>query len=358
MDALLDWLHRTTTPPVTPWVAWIAAALVLAAGWGAKNLLFGALHRLTQQTPSTLDDILVRRMRYAAVAFVVLVASHVGLMLRGHPYPTVETVLEVCELLLVAYLVIETFETLVFDWYFDERRKLHIPEVVQGVVLALLYLGAILAILASRGFNVTPILATSTVVSVVIGLALQETLGNLFAGLALHAEQAFGVGDWILVDGVEGKVVNAGWRSTQLQTFTGDIVSIPNNVIGKSRNQNFNRPEKETGRNIEFLVRTDADPARVDEACRAALLLAPNCLANHPRNKVWFVEMHPLYARYVLRAWVNDFAVHDDMESDLRKALWTELKTRGLDLPNLAGTPLLPAPAVALAPSLETPKTG
>jgi len=357
VDALFDFLDRTFTVPVAPWVAWLVSVAVFAGGFAAKGLLFNLLHRITQRTPTTLDDILVRRMRHAALAFITLVAAHVGLSLAGHPYPAVESVVEVAELFLVAYLVIETLETLVFDWYFEERKKVHIPEVVQGIVLVLVYLGAGLAILASRGFNVTPILATSTVVSVVLGLALQETLGNLFAGLSLQAEQAIAVGEWILVDGVEGKVVNAGWRSTALQTFTGDIVSIPNNVIAKSRHQNFYRPNMECGRNIDFLVRSGADPALVDEACRAAMAQVPTCLATHPRNKVWFVEMHPLFQRYILRAWTGDFAVHDDMESDLRKVLWKELRARNIEVPELTQAPL-PVSALAVGPVLpEAPKT-
>jgi len=87
-----------------------------------------------------------------------------------------------------------------------------------------------------------PILATSTVVTVVVGLALQDTLGNLFSGLALHAEQPFRLGDWVLVDGIEGLVVHVGWRSVHLRTFSDDIVALPNAVVARARVQNYDHP--------------------------------------------------------------------------------------------------------------------
>jgi len=345
---LIETLEETFRVPVSPWLAWTVFGVIFACGFFVKRGLFGLLQRITARTPTHLDDLLVKRMRPAARLFLFVLAGRVALWLRGDPYPTLDKGLGIAEYLLVAYLVIEAAETLVFDWYFEEKRTTHIPEVLRQVILVLLYLGALLAILASHGFDVTPILATSTVASVVLGLALQDTLGNLFAGLSLHAELAFGVGDWILVDGIEGKVVNAGWRSTQLLTFTGDVVSIPNNLIAKSRHQNFYRPNKETGRNIDFLVRVDAAPVEVEAACAAAMASVPSCLATHARNKIWFVEMHPLYAKYVLRAWTGDFAIHDDMESDLRKALWSELRARRLDVPTLTpdGTALAAATTI------------
>src|SRR5690606_33703516 len=155
-------------------------------------------------------------------------------------HPTARKGVLIVELLLAAYLAIEAAETIVLHYWLGERKKVQLPALVRHLILAVLYAVAALSIVGSvTGVDVLPLIATSTVVTVVLGLALQDTLGNLFAGLALHSERPFGVGDWILVDGVEGKVVYVGWRSTRLQTFSDDIVSIPNSVISKARVQNF-----------------------------------------------------------------------------------------------------------------------
>lgn len=331
----MTWLERFASIPM-PWPqAALLGALACAVGLVLQRVLFRVVASLATVSGTHLDDLLIRRMRPAVNLLVLVGTAHLVLNLRGHSYPRVETFVGVVEWLLVAYVVIEAAETLVFDWWFEEKRQVHVPEVLRGVVVGGAYIAAALSIFgAQAGLNIAPILATGSVLTVVLGFALQDTLGNLFAGLALHAENAFKVGDWLLVEGVEGQVVNAGWRSAQLRTLSGDIVSIPNGVIAKARQLNFDRPDKPTGRSVEFLVTPEASPEQVEKACRAAIERVPLVIADHPRTKFWFVAMHPLYQRWILRCWVADFAVHDDMESDVRKALWHTLREEGIALPD------------------------
>lgn len=333
MDLLSKWWTTLGDNPVS-WPLSIAAGLGLAAmGLVLERPLYRLLHWLTLSTTTHLDDLLVKRMRPAARTLVVLGVVHLVLQLRGDQYPQVRLWISVVEWLLVAYLMIEGAETLVFDWYLAERRNIQVPEVLRQVVLVSVYFAAGLSILGSlAGLSLAPFLATGSVLTVVLGLALQDTLGNLFAGLALHAESPFTIGDWIQADGVDGQVVNAGWRSTQLKTLSGDLVSIPNAALAKARSQNFNRPDQQTGRNVEFLALPSASPEAVERACRAALARVPNVLADHPRTKFWFVAIHPLYQRWILRCWISDYAAKDDVDSNLRKALWHTLREEGLAL--------------------------
>jgi small-conductance mechanosensitive channel len=162
-------------------------------------------------------------------------------------------------------IIIEVMETLILDYWMGERKGVQPPAVIRHLLLMLLYTMAAIFILGNvAGVNVMPLLATSTVVTVVLGLALQDTLGNLFAGLSMHVERPFSIGDWISVDGVEGQVVEMAWRATRIRTLTRDIVAIPNAVIGKARVQNFDLPARLTGRNLEVLVTLDASPEQVE----------------------------------------------------------------------------------------------
>lgn len=340
MNAFATWWTDLAQNPAG-WPFALTAGLLLAvAGLLLERGAYALFHRVTASTTTHLDDLLVKRMRPAARTLVLLGVAHLVLHLRGDRYPNVEVWISIVEWLLGAYLLIEAAETLVFDWHFKERKGVEIPTVLRQLVLVTLYSSAVLTTLGTlAGLSLAPILATGSVLTVVLGFALQDTLGNLFAGLALQAESAVALGEWILVDGVEGQVVDAGWRSTHLRTFSGDIVSIPNAMIAKTRNQNFNRPEKATGRNLEFLVRPDASPEAVERACRAALARAPLALASHPKTKFWFVAVHPLYQRWILRCWVADFGVHDDMESDVLKALWHTLREEGIAMDPAAVVP-------------------
>ncbi|MES2639281.1 MAG: mechanosensitive ion channel family protein [Myxococcota bacterium] len=335
-DRLSALLAAHLTLPAS-WPASIAAALiVLIVGLFAFEWAFLLLGRLAEKTSTTLDEVLLRRMRPPARLLVGLAALHVLLALRGLGVEGGRNVVTAVELLLLAYLVIETAETFFFHWWLQERKQIPVPAVVRHLVLIVLYTGALLTVLGTvTGLNLVPFLATSTVVTVVVGLALQDTLGNLFSGLALHIERPFDHGDWILVDGLEGKVTHLGWRSTHLLTLSGDIVAIPNALVARGRLQNFSAPDKHTSRLVEVPVRLSAAPENVEAALSAACAAVPRILTD-PAPKIWLVATTPLFLRYVVKVWVADFGHHDDMESDFQKAAWRALRAADLHLANAA----------------------
>lgn len=337
------WAEHVQVPAPFPFVLGVVAA-VLVLGEASYRLIFGLLQRWSQRTKTQLDDVLVRRARLPARVLHLAVALHSFLVLRGLGNDIVRTSVVLTELLLVAYLVIEVSETFVLHYWLGERKGIQVPAVVRHLILVVVYTVVILSIIGSvTGINVVPVLATSTVVTVVMGLALQDTLGNLFAGLALHVEKSFGPGDWVLVDGLEGQVAYMGWRSVHLRTFSGDIVAVPNSIIAKARMQNFYAPSRLTARNIELLVRLGASPEQVERAvCQACESLAE--VRKEPAPKVWLVGMTPLFQRYVVKIWIDDFARHDDIESDLLKALFQHCHAEGIALGDMT-------PAPAFAPS-------
>jgi small-conductance mechanosensitive channel len=317
-----------------PWPhALLGAAVVVVVLELVNRQAFLWLRRITARTETMLDDVLVKRMRWPAQGLVFLIAMHVLFLLRGGQSAAGSKVVTIVELLLVAYLVIETIETLVVFYWLGERKKVKVPNVVRHLLLVVVYAIAVMSIIGGvTGVNVVPLLATSTVITVVLGLALQDTLGNLFAGLALSLEKPFREGDWILVDGIEGRVEVMGWRATHLRTFTRDVLVFPNSVLGKAKVQNFVRPEPLTGRNVEVPVALHATPEQVEAALRAAVAATPALVQESPPSKAWFVATTPLFHRYVMRVWVTDFATHDDTESDFMKALFLELRARGIAL--------------------------
>src|SRR5206468_11941884 len=101
---------------------------------------------------------------------------------------------------------------------------------------------ALMVALSRSGVNLLSIITTSAVVTAVIGLALQDTLGNLMSGVALQLEASFGVGDWIRVeDKPVGRVREIRWRSALLETKNGDLLVIPNGMLTKSMIVSFNK---------------------------------------------------------------------------------------------------------------------
>ena len=134
--------------------------------------------------------------------------------------------------------------SLAFQWVFYRRAG-------RGAALAprtasspcCLY-GIGVGAIASQWFDVelTPFLATSAVVGAVVGLALQDTLGNLFAGIALHSEAPVHVGDWVRVGERDGRVEQVSWRAMRLRTWDGDTLTVPNNEVARHAVLNYSHP--------------------------------------------------------------------------------------------------------------------
>lgn len=146
------------------------------------------------------------------------------------------------------HLLIQMLDLGLYRFYLRERRGLALAPLVEGVLVGALYLVAVLLVLENvLGINVLPLLATSTVVTLVLGLALQDTLGNVFAGISLSLDRGFRPGDWIQLrlDAMnvrEGEVLQVGWRSTRLRTAADTEVMIPNNLFTRNELVNLSLP--------------------------------------------------------------------------------------------------------------------
>ncbi|MBI4852904.1 MAG: mechanosensitive ion channel, partial [Acidobacteria bacterium] len=112
---------------------------------------------------------------------------------------------------------------------------LKVPRLLRETTVILTYIVAILVILSSRGINVTGLLTTSAIISAVIGLSLQDTLGNIIAGFALEIEHVIKPGDWIKVEPYVGRVKEVRWRQTVVETRNWETVLIPNSQLMKSQ---------------------------------------------------------------------------------------------------------------------------
>jgi small-conductance mechanosensitive channel len=126
-------------------------------------------------------------------------------------------------------------------------------------------------------------LATSALVSVVLGLALQDTLGNLFAGVALQFDKPYEIGDWIEVHGPNGEVFTGEvneitWRATILFGFFDEVLTLPNRLVAQSDVSNFSARKKPVYRGLNLTLDPDADEETVKEILHEVLRETPGVL--------------------------------------------------------------------------------
>ena len=123
-----------------------------------------------------------------------------------------------------------------------------------------------LACLRLAGFDVLPLLTTSAVLTAIIGLALQTTIANLFGGLSLQLDRTLVQGDWIETGRHSGRIVEIGWRSTQLITRDGDTLFLPNSQLVSGEVLNLSRPTGAHRASVRMNVPERYAPAAVRQA--------------------------------------------------------------------------------------------
>jgi small-conductance mechanosensitive channel len=156
----------------------------------------------------------------------------------------------------------------------------HKERLFQDVFGALVFLAAAVGAIAFvLQLPVRGLLATSGVLAVVLGLAIQSTLNDVFSGVVLNATQPFHIGDWVTIGEVEGKVVESNWRATSLLNGQGNIVVIPNSVAARTNIVNANEPAHTHGISVVLPVKPSIRPAIVLEALANAAASSEDVLS-------------------------------------------------------------------------------
>ena len=198
------------------------------------------------------------------------------------------------------------------------RLRIGIPRIVQDILLAVLCVIAVFGTASRAGIDLTGIVATGAVLTGVIGLALQDLLGNVFGGLGLQLDHTIRVGDWIRVQDVTGRVVELRWRSTSIETRSWETVIIPNSVLTRTQVTVLGRragEERRWRRQLTFSVDYRYPPNRVIDCVLKALHGHPieNVAATPPPDCV-LLELADSSARYATRYWLTNLA--DDVPTD------------------------------------------
>ncbi|VVO32398.1 mechanosensitive ion channel family protein [Pseudomonas fluorescens] len=152
------------------------------------------------------------------------------------------------------------------------QRVGHTGRLLHDLLGAVIFLIAIIAALAYvLELPVKGVLATSGALAIIVGLALQSTLSDVFSGIVLNTTKPYQLDDWISIDGTEGRVTDIDWRATRLQTAQGSMAVIPNSLAAKAKIINFSRPSDIFGVSISLQLSPHARPSTVIEALERAM---------------------------------------------------------------------------------------
>ena len=245
------------------------------------------------------------------------------------------TILDITKLVLWAFLaivVIRGLNSLIFGFFFRLRKGYEAPNLIRNIfsIIAYVIIFTILSKIFITGVDLTTVLATSTAFGLIIGLALQETLGNLFAGASLHADKPFQVGDVITVSQHTGVVESVTWRAVKIRTFTNHIVLISNSNASKEYIQVFPR-DNLNARLVFFNTVYSNVPARTIHVVREAVRDVPN-VSPQMTPIVRIKNLGDNGVDYEVKYWLEDYARYNDTDALIRQRIWYAFQREGLGL--------------------------
>jgi len=210
-------------------------------------------------------------------------------------------------------------------------RRHRSAKLVVDLVAAAIYVGTVVIVLKSvLALPVTGLFATSGVVAIVLGLALQNTLSDVFSGIAVGIEAPFQVGDRIsLGDDIEGRVIETNWRSIRVQTDGEDIAIIPNSVMAKLQIVNRSVPTRRRAVSAEVRCPATVDPDRVIQVLDEATLLCPTILET-PGASVALTRLGRSWHHYTITFFVAETSLMGGTRSLLLRHARTQLHYAGL----------------------------
>jgi small-conductance mechanosensitive channel len=216
-----------------------------------------------------------------------------------------------------------------FDLIFQLRKGREAPSLIRDLFSIVAYILIVAFILKYYfALSLGALLSGSALLGVILGLALQDTLGNLFSGISLHADKPFDVGDVITVGKYTGVVESVTWRAAKIRTFTNHVVLVSNSQIAKEAIE-VCPSDNANARLVFFNALYSDSPAKVIEVIRYAIRETEN-VRRDPAPIVRIRGLADSGVDYEIKYWLEDYARHNDTDALLRQRVWYAFKRAGL----------------------------
>lgn len=220
-------------------------------------------------------------------------------------------------------VVVRFLSFLIFETAFRRASQSEIASLLKTVLSVIIYIVAFFIIFQSQypGVQLAPLFTGSAILGIVVGLALQDTLGNLFAGIALQADQPFQVGDVVSITKSGSGVVEAvSWRGVTIRTFQNKLLVISNAVLGKEIIEVA--PRDNLNANLVFFNTLYAvSPAKTAKIIREAVRHVEN-VSSKVRPIVRIRNLGDSGIEWEVKYWLDDYAKYNETDALIRERVW------------------------------------
>jgi small-conductance mechanosensitive channel/CRP-like cAMP-binding protein len=230
-------------------------------------------------------------------------------------------------------LFINFLEGLSVEFCAVRGRSFPIPGLLREILRAVIILAAGFVILrVVLGADISSLLASTALLTAVIGFALQGVLGNLLAGMSLHVTRSVVPGDWVAIDDKEGEVIDTNWRETRIRTTGGHMIMVPNNMVASSVIHNMSRPTPMRRHSVIVGASYSDAPSDVIAALEEAALSVPEVERDPPPRAI-LTGYLDFGINYELRFWSRQYQNRIPINGEVNRMIWYKFKRRGIEIP-------------------------
>ena len=233
----------------------------------------------------------------------------------------------------IVYAVLLFVNVLLFAQAAAGTWRARAPKLFQDLVRVLLVvIGAAIVLSVVWQRDLGGLVAALGVGSIVLGLALQETLGHLMAGIAMLFERPFSIGDWVKVGSNAGEVVQINWRSVHLRTIDRNLLVIPNSALGRETFTNFSAPTRQQALRLTFSFPLDIPPNRIKDMLIETAQSTPH-VASDPLPKAHAVGFEEDRIRYQAVLFLDEPKQYRKLIDAYTTRVWYAAQRSGIRFP-------------------------
>jgi hypothetical protein len=198
--------------------------------------------------------------------------------------------------------------------------------------LFLILLGTAFVLASVWNADLAGLVTALGVSSIVIGLALQDTLGSVMSGIALLFERPFTVGDWLEVGGVVGQVIDINWRAVRLLTLEQEMVVIPHKLISSEVIRNFTKPTPIHAERIQIGFSYNDPPNLARQVLKSTALETKGILLD-PEPDVFTLAYADSAVSYEVKFFIRDYGDIEQIRERFMTRVWYAAKRNNLSIP-------------------------
>ena len=297
---------------------------------------------ITKRTKTEIDDLIVKRTNRPISVILLLIGFRLALFPIGIKQNVVdiyENLITSLIIIVVTYIVVVVFGIFIDSWGRKIAEKTESP--LDDQLLPIFHrfssifvsIVGLLFIFPVWGIQIGPLLTSLGIAGIAIAFALQSTLGNIFGGMSIILDKSVKVGDKIKLDSeTMGTVTDVGLRSTKIQTWDGELVTIPNGKLADSKILNYVLPEPPVRATIDFGVEYGSKPEKVRKIVLEVIKRIHGVM-KEPAPKIVIVEMGDSALKFKALFWVRNFDIKFDVMTLATEEIYKELTKAKIGIP-------------------------